>query len=267
MVKQLAAVRAGVHSLAKAEIFKGLGVEIEEIDYDKPETLEYALQGVERLLLLTPLSDRIVEMTSAFVETGKKSGVKYIVKLSVLDADSEKNLVFARWHREAERIVENSGIPYTHLRPNFFMQNHLIQSSATIKSQGAFYMALDNAKISQIDVRDIAAVAVKVLTEQGHENKAYNLTGSEALTFHELAEIFSEEIGKKVKYVPITDDAARMEMINMGMPDWLVDGLIELSAAFRAGYGSKVSSAVEQITGKRPRSFSQFVQDHIESFK
>lgn len=128
-------------------------------------------------------------------------------------------------------------------------------------------MAVDNAKISQIDVRDTAAVAVKVLTEPGHENKAYNLTGPEALTFHELAEIFSKAIEKKVTYVPITDDVARMGMKKMGMPDWLIEGLIELNAAFRAGYGSKVSSAVEEITGMRPRYFSQFVQDHIEIFK
>jgi uncharacterized protein YbjT (DUF2867 family) len=206
-------------------------------------------------------------MTSVPVEAAEKSGVKHVVKLSVLDADSKKDMVLARWHQEAERIVEDSGIPYTHLRPKFFMQNHFNSSSATIKNQRTFFMAVDNAKISQIDVRDTAAVAVKVLTEPGHENKAYNLTGPEALTFHELAEIFSKAIEKKVTYVPITDDVARMGMKKMGMPDWLIEGLIELNAAFRAGYGSKVSSAVEEITGMRPRYFSQFVQDHIEIFK
>jgi uncharacterized protein YbjT (DUF2867 family) len=176
-----------------------------------------------------------------------------------------------RQHRKAEKIIEESGIPYTFLRPNEFMQNFINFHGHSIKNNNAFYLPLENAKVSVVDVRDIAAVAVKTLTENGdnnrHNNKAYLITGPEALFYSQMAELLSNATGKKVSYVSISEEEARVAMKETGMDDWLINTISELSNYFKKGYASQVSSAVEDITGKKPLSFSQFANDYAQLFR
>jgi uncharacterized protein YbjT (DUF2867 family) len=205
------------------------------------------------------------------VNEAKKAGVRYIVKQSVMGADEDADVGTMRLHREAEKIIEESGIPYTFLRPNEFMQNFINFHGHSIKNNNAFYLPLENAKVSVVDVRDIAAVAVKALTENGgnnrHNNKAYLITGPEALPYSEMAELLSNATGKKVSYVSISEEEARAAMKEMGMDDWLINTISELANYFKKGYASEVSSAVEEITGKKPLSFSQFVNDYAQLFR
>ena len=111
-----------------------------------------------------------------------------------------------------EEIIEQSGIPFTFLRPNEFMQNFINFHSPSIKGKNAFYIPLEDAKVSLVDVRDIAAVAVKSLTDEDlHKNKTHLITGPEALSYHQVAEILSNRIGRKINYVNISDEEARAE--------------------------------------------------------
>src|ERR687891_2397671 len=145
------------------------------------------------------------------------------------------------------------------------MQNFVNFHSPSIKNNNAFYLPLEDAKVSLVDVRDIAAVAVKSLMEDGndkHKNKTYLITGPEALSYHQAAEILSNATGKKINYVNISDEEARAAMKEIGMSDWLIITVSELSEYFRKGKASEISPAVEEVTGSKPISFSQFANDY-----
>ncbi len=265
-------VKAAARS-ANDDTFRNLGVQIAQLDYNKPDTLSTALRGVNKVFLLTPFQSNMVDLTLNLVNEAKNVGVKHIVKQSVLGADAEQEITPSRLHRQAEKIIEESGIPFTFLRPNFFMQNFVTFYSHFIKTQGAFYVPAGDAKASLVDVRDIAAVAVQVLSgsskngETKHIRKAYDITGGEALSYEQAAEILSKEIGKKVNYVNISDEDARKGMKDMGADEWTINSMIELFGITRAGYLSEISTAVEQVTGNKPITFSQFARDYAVAFK
>jgi len=271
VVKQLADaganVRAAVRSPRKAESLKSEKVSLTEFDTDKPETVEAAFQGVDKVFLLTPLVPNMVELSANLVEAAKKAGVKHIIKSSGMGAEVEPGITLTRWHREAEKAIEASGIAFTFVRPNGFMQNYANFNGATIKTQNAFYLPVGDGKVSYIDTRDIAAVAVAALTQDGHEGKAYEVTGLEAISNQEIAEIISQVVGRKINYVDVPEDAARSEMKQSGMPDVLIDMTMELYELYKAGYASEVTPTVEQVTAKKPISFAQFANDYAEAFK
>jgi uncharacterized protein YbjT (DUF2867 family) len=265
-------VKAAVRSAANDDnTFQNLKeVQTIQLDYNKPDTLTAALKGVDKLFLLTPFQSNMVDLTSNLVREAKNARVKYIVKQSVMGADAEPAISPGRLHRQAEKIIEESGIPFTFLRPNFFMQNFVNFYSHSIKTQGAFYAPAGDAKVSFVDVRDIASVAVQALIindSQQHTQKAYTITGGEALSYGEAAEILSNEVGKKINYVNISDEDARKGMKDIGMDEWTINSMIELFEITRAGYVSTISPIVEQVTGNRPITFSQFAKDYAGAFK
>jgi uncharacterized protein YbjT (DUF2867 family) len=277
VVKQLSSstpavnIKAGVHSAQNVKKVKdGDKVEVVLIDYNKPETLKEALSQVDKLFLLTPDVPNAHELASNLVIEAKKAGIRHIVKHSVMGADLEADVGTFRLHRQAEKIIEQSEIPFTFVRPNEFMQNFVNFHSHFIKNNNAFYLPLEDAKVSLVDVRDIAAVAVKSLTEDRsdkHNNKTYLITGPEALSYYQAAEILSSATDKKISYVNISEEEARGAMKEMGMSDWLINTISELHDYFRKGNASQVSSAVEEVTGKKPISFSQFAKDYAEAFR
>jgi uncharacterized protein YbjT (DUF2867 family) len=279
LIKELstrgAIFRAGVHSNKSSNKIGTISsrVQLIETDYDKPETLRRACEGVSKIFLLTPDSPRAVELASNLVKEAKKAGVKHIVKQSnILVTEMESSTNYARLHREAEKIIEESGLQFTFLRPNDFMQNFVNFFAPTIKTNSAFYIPGGDAKVSFVDVRNIAAVAAKVLTEHDESGtryfgKAYNITGPEALSYLQAAEILSNTAGKKINYVNITEADARRGMKDVGMNEWFINIALELFDNYRKGYASQVSDAVESITGNKPISFSQFTMDYAGAFR
>jgi uncharacterized protein YbjT (DUF2867 family) len=275
VVKQLSLlngnIRAAVQSKNRADELKNTSAQLVEMNFNRPETIRMTFEGVQKLFLLTPFVPNMVEISTNLVDEAIKAKVKHIVKQSVMGADLEADVGTMRLHRQAEKIIEKSGIPYTFLRPNEFMQNFVNFHSPSIKSNNAFYSPREDAKVSFVDVRDIAAVAVKALTDDGsddkHNNKTYLITGPEALSYYQAAEILSNATDKKISYVKVSDEEARGAMKETGMNDWLINAISELSDYFRKGYASQVSSAVEEITGKKPISFSQFAKDYAEAFR
>src|SRR2546426_3916858 len=268
VVKQLSdkgkIIRAATRS-ASDNTFRNLNsVRVVQLDYNNPDTLATAFKGVEKLFLLTPPQSSTVDFTSNLVREAKKAGVKYIVKQSVMGADAEPEITPTpiRLHRQAEKIIEESKIPFTFLRSNSYMQNFVNFYSHSVKTQGAFYVPAGDARISFVDVRDIAAIAVHALTSSNdkHEGKAHDLTGGEA-------EILSEQLGKKVNYINVSDEDARKGMKDMRMDDWIINSIIELFEFAKAGHWSAISPVTEQITGNKPISFSQFASDNAASFK
>jgi uncharacterized protein YbjT (DUF2867 family) len=262
-------IKADVHSRQNVKKVKdGDRVKVIPIDYNESDTLRQALKDVDKLFLLTPDVPNAAHLASNAVSEAKKAGIRHIVKQSVMGADLEADVGTMRLHRQVEEIIEQSGIPFTFLRPNEFMQNFINFHSPSIKGNNAFYIPLEDAKVSLVDVRDIAAVAVKSLTDEDlHKNKTYLITGPEALSYHQVAEILSNRIGRKINYVNISDEEARAAMKEIGLSDWLINTVSELSDYFRKGKASEISSAVEEVTGNKPISFSQFANDYVDAFR
>lgn len=269
VVRQLAEsgvkVRAAVRSMEKAEKkFRHPNVESVEIDFNDPASLDAAFKGIEKLFLLTPFIDDQVDIGGMLVDAAKVHGVQHIVKLSVAGAEREPGFYLGRWHRETERHIEASGIPYTFLRPGSFMQNFI---NYFPPEGGKIQLPLGQGKGSYIDVRDLAAVAVKVLTEKGHEGKAYTLTGPQSLSVSEVAEILSKVTGRRIEYVDIPEEEERHSMIEMGMPEWMADSMMELHRTTKSGQATTVTDTVERILGRKPKSFVEFAKDHADTFK
>jgi len=275
VVKQLLAVtpavsiKAAVHSRQNVKNVKdGDRVKVIPIDYNELDTLREALKDVDKLFLLTPDVPNAPDLASNAVSEAKKVGIRHIVKQSVMGADLEADVGTMRLHCQVEKIIEQSGIPFTFLRPNEFMQNFINFYSPSIKGNNAFYIPLEDAKVSLVDVRDIAAIAVEsLIDEDKHKNKTYLITGPEALSYHQVAEVLSNATGRKISYVNISEEEAKAAMKEIGMSDWLINTVSELSDYFRKGKASEVSPAVEEVTGRKPISFSQFANDYADAFR
>lgn len=258
-------VRAMVRSLERAEAIRLPVVELVEANFDDPSTLVNALSGVRRAFLLTPSSERAQVQQLAFVEAAKQSGVTHMVKLSQLHADSNSPVRFLRYHAEVEAAIRASGLAWTFLRPNLFMQG-LLAFSSTIQAKSAFFAAAGEAKVSLVDVRDIAHVAFAALTEAGHESKTYDLTGPQSLSHAEIAQQLSDVVGRAIAFVDIPPGAMREALLGLGMPVWQADGLIEDYAHYRRGEAEAVASGVQDATGQAPRLFDRFARDYAALF-
>ena len=142
------------------------------MDYNKPETIVDSLNGIDKLFLLTLPTPSMPEISSNLIKEAKKNDITHIVKLSVLDADAEPGIMIGRMHRQEEKIIEESGIPYTFLRAGAFMQNFINFFGQTIRTQNAFYLPAGEGKVSFVDVRDIAAVATEILLAKDNGTKS-----------------------------------------------------------------------------------------------
>src|SRR5258708_5232641 len=210
-----------------------LGIEQGAGDVANRDSLAPAFKGVEKFFWVTPFVANLVTLGINAVETAKKAGIRHMVRSSAMGA-SENGITMWRWHREVEKAVETSGIPYTILQPNSFMQSYL-QNADSIRRGGTFYLPQGGGKVSLADARDIAAVALAALTQIGHENRKYVITGGEALSNYDIANKLSRALGKNVEYVDVDEKQAEQSMAKAGLPAWMVKALLELFQVSKAG--------------------------------
>lgn len=240
------------------------GLEGVIMDYAKPETIRAAVHGVEKILLIGPPVRELSALESNFVKEVRAAGGKHIVKLSALGG---RESTFPSGHRDSEENIEASGLPYTFLRPNGFMQNLVNYNAGTIRSQNAFYGCQGNGAVSIVDIRDIAAVAVIVLAATGHEGKSYALTGGEALTNQQIAERISPVAGRRINYVDLPLAEFKNGVLSTGASEWSADALVDLQRLYREGKASLVSDDVERLTRRKPITFDQFARDYAFAFR
>ena len=268
IVRQLAATgtrfRALVRNPQKAQSLKSPQVELVAGDLADGGSLASALSGVDRLLMLAPPAPNAHELEMNLLEAAKKAGIRHIIKFSAMTADPASKARFPRSHGQTEQQIRASGIAWTFLRPTFFMQNLL--GLADMVRGGTIYQPAADSKAAFVDTRDIAAVAVKALTEAGHEGKAYDITGPELLSYTDVARIFSERLGKAVNYHDIPPAAANDAMLKMGIPQWNVDGILELMDQMRAGEYARVTQVVHDVARRQPITLAQFVDVNRAAF-
>ena len=251
-------VRVGVRNVARAaEQFPG--AEVVELDVTKPQTLAAAVAGVDAVFAATPY-EQLPDGEYRLIEAAKAAGVSRFVKMSALGVESDP----ASPHSLAEAELAKSGMAYTVLRPTFFMQNYSTMSAGSVRA-GAIYEPAAEGASAFVDTRDIAAVAVAVLTQSGHEGHAYALTGPEALTRAQVADLIGQARGAEVKYVAVDDAALRSAMA--GAPPSLVELMSKLFGYVRAGYTAGISGDVERVLGRPARDFKTFAADHASVWK
>ena len=260
-------VRALVRNPTRATALASLpNVEVVEGDMAHPATLAEPLRGVERAMLISSSDPAMLEVQSNFIEAARKAGVRHVVKLSGIMPEVDSPFRFACMHGEAELKLERSGIAFTHLRAGEFMHAYFRQVPAIV-ARGTFFLPMEDARIASIDVRDIAEVAAKALTEPGYEGKIYPLTGPEALSMAEVAEKLSTATGKSIRYANIAPEEARKAQLAAGVPPYTADALAELFGERRKGKESQVWPDIEDILGRRATTFDDFATRHAAIFR
>ena len=227
---------------------------------DRPETIEAALTGTDRVFLLTRQTSRQAEQECAVIRAAARAQVRHVVKLSVFRADDLSSLQVARQHRLTERALEQSGLPYTILRPVFFMQNLF-----GMLRHGAIRTATGHGRVAMIDARDIASAAVTTLTSNAHDGRTYTLTGPKALSFDEVASILGAQTGIHVRHMGVSPDDVRQAVQRTGVESWFADDMANLHDLLASGYEDLVTDDVHTVTGGPPRPLAQFAHDFAET--
>jgi uncharacterized protein YbjT (DUF2867 family) len=235
-------------------------------DFADKKSLRKALDGVDCVFLVCSPIPQLVELESNVIDASCEAGVKHIVLNSALGAaDYPKS--FPSWHRIVEDTLKASGLTYTIFRPNSFMQNILAFIAPSVRQQGAFYAAMGNARVSYLDLRDIGvAVAKSLASPQDHLGQVYELNGPEAVTQTELAEKISRASGRAVKFIDIPEEAQRKSMLDLGMPEWQVNALLELQQYYTHGQGGEITDVLPRLLGRPPITLDQFLSEFKDSF-
>lgn len=257
-------VRAMVRTSAAAARFDDSAATPVIADFDDPRAVAAALAGVDRAYLVTPSSERAEAQQLRFAEIAAAAGVRHLVKLSQFAATADSPVRFLRYHAAVEQHIRGLGTGWTFLRPNLYLQG-LLAMAGPIRAEGQFFAPIGDARVSAVDVRDIADVAAAVLTEPGHDGATYSITGPAAVTHAEIAAAIGAATGRDVTFVDVPP-AMFAEQLRHVLPAWQVDGLVEDYAHYARGEAAAVHDTVASVTGHAPRTVAEFARDHRDAF-
>jgi uncharacterized protein YbjT (DUF2867 family) len=235
-------------------------------DFADKASLKTALAGVDTVFVVCSPIPQLVELEGNMIDACVEAGVGHVVQLSALGAgDYAKS--FPSWHRKVEDKLRTSGLGYTILRPNGFFQNIGAFYAPTIRTQGAFYAAMSDAKSSFLDVRDVGSAAAGILASpSAHLGMTYELNGPEAMSYGDIAERISLTVGRPVTYVDIPEEAQRKSMLELGMPSWQVEALLELQQYYVSGNAGDVTDVLPGLLGRPPITLDEYLSENKESF-
>ncbi|MEL6821207.1 MAG: SDR family oxidoreductase [Calditrichota bacterium] len=223
------------------------------------EGISEAFVDIDRAFFLTPAGHvNPQKITGKLVDAAKANGVQKVVLMTAMGVDADDNIPL----RQAEIILEKSGLNYNIIRPNWFMQNFNSYWIAGILQHQKIFLPVGDARGSFIDTRDIAAVAAELLVTDSRNNEAFNLTGEESLNHTEVAEILSEVTGKTITYEDIPPSAMKESLLEAGMSKEYTELLLGILEAFKLGYSATVSSNVRDIIGRVPITLRQYAEDY-----
>ena len=261
LLAKRADVRALVRDVTKAAALGDKGVRLVPGDFDQPESLVRALEGVTSVFLLTPPHPDDSGMVARFLDAATSGPTApRIVRLSAIKATEGGPTESTRGHGRADRAILESGLPYAILRPSYFMQN-LLGSAESILTNGTLVPPTGDGRIGFIDVRDIADVAAAVLLDREWDHGIYDLTGPASVSFHDVARDLGVALGREVTYVPVTPEQARQTALRSGWGEWTAGIMADYTVAYGKGWGDFTTSFVQKITGHPPRSVAQFARE------
>ncbi|MEU3723882.1 SDR family oxidoreductase [Streptomyces sp. NPDC031705] len=232
-------------------------------DYDDPASLARALEGVDRVFLVTSRVGR--DDDARFLRLARSAGVRHVVKLSAAAvADERADDLITRWQRDNEELLRGSGMEWTLLRPRSFMSNTLSWASS-IRSEGVVRALYGESVNSCVDPRDIAEVAVRTLTQPGHTGRAYTLTGPQAVSAAGQTAQLAELLGRPLRFEELEPGQARA-MWAARHPEPVVEALLGSAERQRRGAKSGVEDTVEELAGRPAGSFREWAADHLSAF-
>ncbi|MCO6000266.1 SDR family oxidoreductase [Actinoallomurus rhizosphaericola] len=255
--------RALVRDPARAPYGGAAGVEIAVGDFDRPATLDAAMRGVDTVVLVTP-SRPAQEI--AVIDSALRHGVTHIVKITNHRATADSPVGRRRDHARIEAHLKATGLAYTLLAPNLFMQN-LLAAAPMIKQTGGFTMSAGDGRFGMVDARDVGATAAVIAAApQEHAGRTYLLTGPELLTYAEVAKELTYALGREIEYRRISPDEHREAMIQAGVPEAVATSNAQVFGLIAEGDAEWLSDDVASVTGTPPRSMRTFLAEHVTAF-
>lgn len=265
LVERGVTVRAGSRSPARVRELFGDAAEAVELDYDRTDTWDAAVQWADRVFVMpAPFGPHQHERLDPFLDWTVASGTRHAVLLSAMGAERNDDLHL----RHVEKHLAETGVAWTFLRPNWFMQNfsggYLREC---VEADGAFALPAGRGRVSFVDARDVAEVAAEALTSDEHFEAAYTLTGPEALDHDEAAGVLSEAAGRPVTYEAVSDEAFRAILRERGRSEDEREVILQAYRAMRDGRRAEVTDDVAAVTGREPTSFRAFAREHAEVWR
>jgi uncharacterized protein YbjT (DUF2867 family) len=256
-------VRVADMNVARIRERFGDAVEAVRFDFTNPSTYAATFSGVQKMFYMRPphLTNVQRDMVPS-MDAAKAAGVKHVVFLSLIGIEKMSYVP----HYKVETYLKEIGMQTTYLRCSFFMQNLNTTHRNEIKERNEIFVPVGKAKTAFIDVRDIGAAAAVTLTQPGHENKNYNLTGSEGLDYLQVARCMSEVLGRTITYRDPNPLHFLIETIRRGTPAVFALVMLGLYRSTRFGMAETITDQVEHLTGRKPISFQQYVMDYKNSW-
>lgn len=259
------APRVFVRDVEKARRMLAPEVKIVAGDLADEDALARAVDGVDRVLLVSPVHPEQRHLQGTLARAAAAAGRPLIVKISGLGTKADSYVDSGRWHAETEADIQSLGLPYAFLRPNFFMQN-LGFAIAGCRESGEIRAAVGDARIAMVDVRDVADVCVKLLTGEAElTGGAHALTARDADSYTDVAKLLGDLMGRSMTYVQQSLDEARLSLEASGQPDWHVEILLQFNRAFREGWGTEPSDVVERLLGRAPRTLADYLAEAVSA--
>lgn len=270
LLKNNIPVRALVHSIdERSDALAAKGVEIVQGDLSDLESVTAAMEGIDSAFFVYPiLKPGIIEATAYFAQDALEKGVGSIINLSQFGAHRHVRSHGAKNHWIAERILDRSGVPVTHLRPTLFAEWFMYQAMM-IKTQSKFFLPFGQASFAPIATEDIGHVVASLLADPTpHAGKSYDLFGPKILNMTEVAEIFSGVLGRTITYVPI-DTETFVDIVKKFLnPDpYFIQHVTSLGLDLKEGRAAGMNDLVENLTGQKPMEIAEFVQKHRAAFE
>lgn len=260
--KQGVPVRVIVRNAEKAAALVIDGVEVFKGDLEDPASIDVAMQGVSSVVLVTP---PVVQQELNVIDSAVRAGVEHVVKITT-KASADSPIARRRNHAEIERALIASGLGYTLLRNNAYMQNFLMMAPGIAKAN-SFSTATGGGRVGHVDVRDVAAVAAEIAASpSAHAGKTYWPTGPEVLSGTEVAAVLSTVLGRTITFHPITFEEQRQAMLDVGLPEAVADDNATAVALMADGDCDYVTDDVPSILGRPARSFERFATDYATAF-
>lgn len=259
-------VRCLMRSEEKAQSLRDAGAEVVIGDLEDPGSLSTAFEGIDTVFSVIATGPNIEEQGKNLVEAAVDAKVGQFVRHALIQNEHIVKLRSGKTQGAVDSMVKNSGLNYTILYPHSYMQN-LLGLAAGIQSDSALYLPYGEGKVGLMDVRDVADVAIEVLTTEGHQGKNYTITGPESISMHRVAESLSGAIGKTISYVDIPPEAAHEAMLSFGMSEWLADEYLTYYDIFKNNQADFATDDYESVMDRKPRSIDDFTRDFVGVFE
>ncbi|MBL8628396.1 MAG: NmrA family NAD(P)-binding protein [Rhodospirillaceae bacterium] len=259
--------RVVTRDAARATKLAEMGHEIAVGDAADGAFMKEAMRGIKRAFLLLANTQNQGDMEAQFTDIAKAAGVRHIVKISSIEAHAGIGAKVPEMHATSEAYIKASGVAWTMVKPNFYMQT-LLAAAKGIQARGELTMPIGKTRISMIDCRDSGEIVAKTLLESGHEGQSYKLTGPEAVSFDDVAKRMTAILGKEVKYVDPPLPAYRENLLK-ALPDpWRVDSVCEIFAMTAKGPEiiSSITDTVQKLLGRAPGGLDKFIGDYKAAF-